>query len=153
MARFLPRIVFAATLVLASVFGMSARAQIGPGPSIAYLYCQQSTGTWAPCSSTNPVPTGGGGGTANNPIVGTAQYGFAVTSATALTVPAGTTLAVVECGGQTVNYTWDGTVPTSTKGFPLTVGQYLYAQSLAAATALQIIQTASAATCNASYFK
>lgn len=50
------------------------------------------------------------------------QYGLAVTSSTALTIPTYATYAVVCAETATVRYTTSGTTPTSVVGIPLASG-------------------------------
>ena len=57
---------------------------------------------------------------------GPEQHALPITSATGLTVPAGTTYAIVQAKTAAVQYTLDGaTTPTSTIGFTLAVGSTL----------------------------
>ena len=68
-----------------------------------------------------------------------------LSSATALTVPAGTALAIVIPQTQAVRWRDDGTNPSSTVGYPLAVGQELYYDSASIGALKFIEQTASAA--------
>lgn len=140
-------------LAIALVFLLGATVvSFAQGVQICYqgasgLNCQA-------VSASTPLPvTGGQGTTTYTPIAGSAQYNFTVASATPLTVPTGANFARVSCAGQTVDYTIDGTTPTSSVGFALTVGAYLYLQSNAAIKAWKGIQTASTATCDADYYQ
>jgi hypothetical protein len=68
-----------------------------------------------------------------------------LSSATALTVPAGTALAIVIPQTQAVRWRDDGTSPTATIGYPLAVGSELYYDSASISQLKFIEQTASAA--------
>jgi len=71
-------------------------------------------------------------------------------ASTALTVPAGATLALVVTEAQAVRWRDDGTAPTATIGMSLVIGALLeYGGSLAA---LRFIQQAATATLNVSYY-
>lgn len=87
------------------------------------------------------------------PVAG-AQYGLAVASSTALTVPATATVAVVTIEGAAVRYTSDGaTTPTASVGMgPFPIGTTL-TFNLVSLAGVRIIQTNSAATIDVEYFK
>jgi opacity protein-like surface antigen len=68
---------------------------------------------------TNSVPIFGALTPYNYTPLSGAQYGLSVASSTALTVPAGTTYAVVCAETATVRYTTSGTTPTASVGIPL----------------------------------
>lgn len=51
--------------------------------------------------------------------VGTHQTDTTISSATVLTLPSGANGVLLQCTGQNVRYTLDGTTPTSTVGFVL----------------------------------
>lgn len=69
---------------------------------------------------------------------------------TALTVPAGTTFAVIAVEGAAVRYRDDGIAPTAAIGMPLAIGATLtYAASL---SAVRFIQQAASAILNVSYY-
>lgn len=74
-----------------------------------------------------------------------------VSSAVALTVPAGTSLALIVPEVQAVRWRDDGTNPTATVGMPLAIGAMLIftAQSLAA---LRFIEQAASAKLNVTYY-
>jgi hypothetical protein len=73
-----------------------------------------------------------------------------LSAATALTVPAGATIAVIQTEAQAVRWRDDGTDPTATVGLPLSVGTQLeYSGNLAA---LKFIEQASGAKLNVSYY-
>lgn len=74
-----------------------------------------------------------------------------LSSATGLTVPAGTALAIVIPQTQAVRWRDDGTNPTSAAGYPLAVGQELYYDANNFSAIKFIEQTASAAI-NVSYY-
>lgn len=73
-----------------------------------------------------------------------------LTASTALTVPAGTTMAVVSPEGKAVRLRKDGVAPTATVGMLIPVGAYveLYGAEIAAA---RFIQTEATATLSAEY--
>lgn len=82
------------------------------------------------------------------------QYGLAITTATALTIPTGALQAVVCASGNSVNYTYDGTTtPTSSVGMPLASGQCIQFSGATVLSNLKFIQTAATATLNVSYTK
>lgn len=71
-------------------------------------------------------------------------------SSTALTVPAGATLALIVAETQAVRWRDDGTAPTASVGMPLAVGISLsYDGDL---KAIRFIQSAATATLNVSYY-
>lgn len=73
-----------------------------------------------------------------------------LTAATALTVPARASYAVITVEGQPVRWRDDGTNPTASVGNPLPVGATLiYDGNLAA---IKFIQTAVAGTINVAYY-
>lgn len=88
------------------------------------------------------------------PHVGISTLGyqqFTVVASTALpSIPASAKEAFIVCEGQTVRWRDDGVAPTTTVGMPLPVNTaFPYTGAL---SALRIIQTASAATCNVTYY-
>lgn len=74
-------------------------------------------------------------------------------SATALpSIPAKARYALVICASQTVNWRDDGSAPTTSVGMPLTTNTpIIFAEQ--PLSAVEIIQTASSATCNVSYYQ
>lgn len=74
-----------------------------------------------------------------------------LSSATALTVPAGTAVAIITPQTQAVRWRDDGTSPTASVGYPLAVGDELYYDSASVASLKFIEQTASAAI-NVAYY-
>lgn len=68
-----------------------------------------------------------------------------LSSATALTVPAGTSLAIIRPQTQNVRWRDDGTNPSSTVGYPLNVGDELRCDTWSMANIKFIEVTASAA--------
>ena len=80
------------------------------------------------------------------------QHNLAPTSATALTVPTGATMAAIVASTATVRYTTDGTTtPTSTIGMPLAAGA---AVNITGATALANFKAfSSSGTLDVEYFK
>lgn len=82
---------------------------------------------------------------------GASQMGLGCVAATSLTVPAGSTRALIQCEGQSVRWRDDGTAPTAAVGQLLATGTILeYNGPLAA---IQFIQTAATATLDVSYYK
>jgi hypothetical protein len=87
-------------------------------------------------------------------MVAKGYQNFAATSlatAQALTVPAGTQVAILRPGAQTVRIRDDGTAPTASLGMLIPVGEaYIYAsQSI---SSLRIIETAVSATLDVLYY-
>lgn len=74
-----------------------------------------------------------------------------LSSATALTVPAGTSLAVCTAEAQAIRWRDDGTSPTASVGMPLSVGDTLFFDAAALAIVKFIEQTTSAKL-NVSYY-
>lgn len=72
-------------------------------------------------------------------------------TAKALTVPAGTLLAIITPSGQSVRWRDDGTNPTSSAGYPLSVGAELQYDSTDIAS-LKFIETAASATLDVCYY-
>ena len=83
-----------------------------------------------------------------SPQAGMKKLGYqqitSLSGATKLTVPAGTSLAVITPETQAVRYRDDGTDPTSTVGMPLGIGSYLFYDGAALAALSFIEQVASA---------
>ncbi|MBI1214138.1 MAG: hypothetical protein GC190_21965 [Alphaproteobacteria bacterium] len=74
-------------------------------------------------------------------------------AATALTVPAGATYAVVVAEGQAVRYRADGTNPTAAIGQPIAVGvSTVFRMTNADLVALKFIQQSATATLNIDYY-
>lgn len=74
-----------------------------------------------------------------------------LSSATALTVPAGALIALITIEGADVRWRDDGTDPTSSVGMPLPAGQsFVYNGQL---SRFKVIQTAPNAILNVSYYK
>lgn len=62
--------------------------------------------------------------------LGYEQLGAGIAAATALTVPAGTSLIVMKPSAQAIRFRDDGTDPTAAVGYPLAVGvEYRYESS------------------------
>lgn len=75
----------------------------------------------------------------------------AVSGTTALTPPAGATIAFITVEGAAARYRDDGAAPTATVGMPLAVGQPLvYSGSL---SAIKFIQQSAGAILDVSYYK
>lgn len=78
---------------------------------------------------------------------------FTPTTSQALpSIPVGATSFLMECDAQAVRWRDDGTAPTASIGFPLLVGTTMTYKSLPLSRFL-VIQQASAAVCNVSYYK
>ena len=138
-------------------------------PSMAWgaeadLYCltgTSATGTpiFQQASATNPCPvtaTIAAGATflagARTAVVGS-QFGLAVPTSTALTVPATATIANITVEGASIRYTSDGTTPTAAIGMgPFAIGTTL-TFNLTTLAALRFIQTSASATIDVEYFK
>ncbi len=74
-----------------------------------------------------------------------------LTTATALTPPAGATLAVISVEGAAVRYRDDGTAPTATVGMPLAISQqFTYSGDF---SKLEFIGQAAGAILNVSFYK
>lgn len=75
-----------------------------------------------------------------------------LSAATALTVPAGATVAVIKAEAQAVRWTDDGTVPTASLGMPMAVADapLEYSGTLAA---IQFIQQTSGGKLDVSYYR
>jgi hypothetical protein len=74
-----------------------------------------------------------------------------LSTATALTVPAGATVAYIQVSGAAIRYRDDGTTPTASVGMPVPVGSMLtYSGSL---SAIQFIQQTAGAVLDVSYYK
>lgn len=73
-------------------------------------------------------------------------------TATGLTVPTGAAEALIICETQNVRWRDDGTAPTSSTGMLLPVNTP-FAYFAVDLTKIQLIQTASSATCDVSYYK
>lgn len=104
------------------------------------------------CSNT------GGGGSSTPPYGFTpltaGQHNLAITTSTALTVPATATFAEVCARGNNVNFTTDGTTtPTSSVGMPLAIGQCQFFSGATVLANFRAIQAAATATLDAEYFK
>jgi hypothetical protein len=76
-----------------------------------------------------------------------------LSAATALTVPAGTVLALITCETQAVRWRDDGVNPTATVGYPLaTSAELQYTGTPAALAALRFIEQTASAKLNISYY-
>lgn len=89
--------------------------------------------------------------------VGGAQYGLAITSSTALTVPAAAKHALINVNTQAVRWTTDGTAPTASKGIHVAAGGQISFMDLnidyrSVLKSFLVIQEASAATLDILYF-
>jgi len=83
------------------------------------------------------------------------QMGLGVATATSLTYPLGTTVAVCTVEGQSVRYRDDGTAPTASVGTLLQIGSVVVIRLVALpnATWVKFIQTAATATLDCQYYK
>ena len=113
---------------------------------------QTSTGPQQ-VNANDPLPVTGGAPYSYTPL-GPSQNNLAITSATALTIPAGATYATVCVEGTGARWTWDGTTtPTSSVGSVLVGSQCLaFAGALILAN-LKFIQTSATATLDVEYAK
>lgn len=75
-----------------------------------------------------------------------------LSSAQALTVPGGSTSAVVTVEGQAVRFRDDGTNPTASVGMPIAVGGSYTFNGAADLAALKFIEQAASAKLNISYY-
>lgn len=74
-----------------------------------------------------------------------------LSTSTALTVPAGATMALISVEGAAIRYRDDGTAPTASIGMPIAVGQaFQYTGTL---SLIRFIQQSSSATINVLYYK
>lgn len=113
-----------------------------------------SLGYAQPVSPANPLPVAAGPYQASpSSTASSDQHNLAITTATALTVPADALAAQVCVTGTKVNYRWDGTAPTASVGQPLLSGQCFFFAGRNILTALQFIQTAATATLDVTYSK
>lgn len=101
-----------------------------------------------PVSLASPLPVGQKPGSMTplgyQQIVG-------LVAATALTVPAGATIAYVSVSGAAVRWRDDGTAPTASVGMPVGIGAQLsYSGSL---SAVQFIQQSATATLDVAYYQ
>lgn len=117
---------------------------------------------WVVVDSTGALKTTAGGGTSPTPfaptIVAGTQRGVSMAAATALTIPATATMALISVAGTNNNgdvcayWQDDGTNPTGSAGNPLAAGAYLPYNG--SGLPIKLIQ-ATGATCtfNAAYYK
>jgi len=102
-----------------------------------------------------PIPQYGTAGSAHVTEGGLTPLGYqqitSLSAATALTVPAGARLAIIQAEVQSVRWRDDGTNPTSSIGMVLAAGYDLvYTGTL---SAIKFIETTASAKLNISYFK
>lgn len=72
-------------------------------------------------------------------------------AATALTVPAGTSVVVMKCATQAVRFRDDGTNPTAAIGYPLATGvEFIY--TAASAERIRVIEQAASAVLDVLYY-
>lgn len=90
------------------------------------------------------------------PFPGTKQLGYQqVTSlgtAASLTVPAGTTYALIQAEAQNVRWRDDGTAPTASVGMVLLAGSDAYGFNGTQLAKVQFIQVTATAVLNVSYY-
>jgi hypothetical protein len=109
MKRFGAIILLLAALFAAGIERVSAQASVS-------IYCWNPAGSQATNNQFTPCANMTATWTPTSPD----QHGLAITSSTALTVPAGSTYAVVCAKGGGANYTTDGaTTPTGSVGTAL----------------------------------
>ena len=110
-----------------------------------------TTGAQSPTQTTGGYGCMGTAPAAQTPLA-PSQEALGVTSATALTVPAGATTAVVTVEGATVRWRDDGTAPTASSGSLLAVGSVttFYGASM---KAVKFIQTVGTATLDVAFYK
>ena len=73
-----------------------------------------------------------------------------LTTATGLTIPAGSAVAIITCSGTSVRWRDDGTNPTSSVGYPLPVGaELVYSGSM---PAIKFIETTASAALDICYY-
>lgn len=76
----------------------------------------------------------------------------ALSTATALTVPAKSRFVLLQCEGANVRFRDDGTAPTATVGMLLTAGAAPWLYEGDNLSALKLIQVAAGATLNAAFY-
>ena len=118
-------------------------------PTPVIIYCGTPP---VPCSSSSPVTV-----TAQpysfTPLTPD-QHNLAITTSTALTIPAGALFASVCAKGNSVNYTFDGTTtPTVSIGNPLAQGQCIFLSGPLVLANFLAIQQAATATLDVAYTK
>lgn len=118
-----------------------------PAHASTVIACQDANGSDWPASSQHPCPTADG---LLTPVAGS-QEALTVATATALTIPAGATIAWVTVEGQTVRFRCDGTAPTASSGSLLAVGSRTEFR-VNGITACKFIQTTATATLDVEYF-
>jgi hypothetical protein len=111
------------------------------------LSCQDVNGSDWPASPQHPCPTADG---MLRPVAGS-QEALGVVTATAMTIPAGATIASVTVEGQPVRWRCDGTAPTASAGSLLAVGSVTVFR-INGLSSCQFIQTAATATLDFEYF-
>lgn len=118
-----------------------------PSRAATVIACQDANLSDWPASPQHPCPTADG---LLTPVVGS-QEALAVTASTALTIPAGATIAWVTVEGQTVRFRCDGTAPTASSGSLLAVGTKTEFR-INGLSACHFIQTTASATLDVEYF-
>lgn len=118
-----------------------------PAHAATVIACQDAGGSSWSVSPQHPCPTADG---LLTPVAGS-QEALAVVTATALTIPAGATIAWVTVETQSVRFRCDGTAPTASTGTLLAVGSRTEFR-INGLAACKFIQTTSAATIDAEYF-
>lgn len=84
------------------------------------------------------------------PIIGSKQRIVGLVTATALTVPSGARVAIIQILDQAVRYWDDGSTPTATEGHQIPAGSTLY--YVGDLTAIRFIQEVATTTLNVSYY-
>jgi hypothetical protein len=157
------RLLFA--LIFALCLAGAASAQNTAEPVITgYLSTVDCPSTaLTPCFVQYGAGGGGGGSVTQGTVpwvespaaltpVATSQMGLTVATATALTVPATATTAVITVEGNSVRYRDDGTAPTASVGTLIPVGAVMTLK-LTSFTNAQFIQTAATANIDVAYYK
>lgn len=87
------------------------------------------------------------------PCKGYQQLTTALSASAVLTVPAGTTMALIQATGAPVRWRADGTDPTATVGMLIDAGgEVMYSASTDALAALKFIRTTAGAELNVTYY-
>jgi hypothetical protein len=124
-------------------------ALVGPAIAAPEYYRSADGLNDTPVSAATPLPVSSGPWR-GAPVAGT-QTGLTVASSTALTVPAGAVIAVIQVEGQAVRWRDDGTAPTASTGQLLQPSQQLvYSAGL---SNIRFIQTTATATLTVSYYQ
>jgi hypothetical protein len=118
-----------------------------PANASTVTACQDANGSDWPASPQHPCPTADG---LLTPVAGS-QEALGVVTSTALTIPAGATVAMITVETQPVRYRCDGTAPTASLGSLLAVGSTTTFR-INGLSACRFIQTTATATMDVEYF-